>query len=384
MFGIKISSADIAGVGTIITVFGISLYLLTQHRVQYANNLGALYLGFLVYLGSFIIATREKKWLSQNKIYLVIALQLISAFFIMWNYPIEFLPILTIIWVSILPYYVSLRVSFGAMTIVVVCWFSIYGYLWGEGVSAVFSGILYGTFHVFSILMTHHAREAEKATEKANLLNEELKSTQQLLTEASKQNERTRIARDLHDLLGHHLTALIINLQVAELLSAGEAKDKIEQCHSLAKLLMSDVREAVSSLRETNDLDFENLVHLLVNDLPNLTVHSQIELRITRDNIELAKTLLSCIQEATTNCLKHADANEFWISLTQQDQLIRLELYDNGQIDKDFNEGNGLTGMRERVKELCGSIELSIIQRSLRICVELPISCVQSRAKEGV
>jgi len=380
MSGIKISSTDIAGVGTIITIFGMSLYLLTQHRIQYANNLGPLYLGFLVYLSSFIIATREKKWFSQNKIYFVIALQLISAFFIMWNYPIEFLPILTIIWVSILPFYVSLRASFIAMTIVVICWFSLYGYLWGEGVSAAFSGILYGTFHVFSILMTHHAREAEKATEKANLLNEELKSTQQLLTEASKQNERTRIARDLHDLLGHHLTALIINLQVAEHLSAGEAKDKIEQCHSLAKLLMSDVREAVSSLREANDLDFEKLVLLLVNNLPNLTIHTQIDTQITRDNIDLAKTLLSCIQEASTNCLKHANANEFWISLKQQDQSIRLELYDNGQIDKDFSEGNGLTGMRERVKEHCGNIELSIVQRSLRIRIELPISRVQSGA----
>ena len=380
MSGIKISSTDIAGVGTIITIFGMSLYLLTQHRIQYANNLGPLYLGFLVYLSSFIIATREKKWFSQNKIYFVIALQLISAFFIMWNYPIEFLPILTIIWVSILPFYVSLRASFIAMTIVVICWFSLYGYLWGEGVSAAFSGILYGTFHVFSILMTHHAREAEKATEKANLLYEELKSTQQLLTEASKQNERTRIARDLHDLLGHHLTALIINLQVAEHLSAGEAKDKIEQCHSLAKLLMSDVREAVSSLREANDLDFEKLVLLLVNNLPNLTIHTQIDTQITRDNIDLAKTLLSCIQEASTNCLKHANANEFWISLKQQDQSIRLELYDNGQIDKDFSEGNGLTGMRERVKEHCGNIELSIVQRSLRIRIELPISRVQSGA----
>ena len=373
----KIQLTDIAGIGTILVVFSMSIYLLTQRRVAYADNLIPLYVGFFVYLASFIVVTRVTKWLSQNKTYFVITLQLVSAFFLMWNYPIEFLPILTVIWVSILPFYLSLRTSFAIMLVVVTCWFSLYGYLWDQ--SAMFSGLLYGTFHAFSILMTYHVKEAEKSTEKANQLNEELKTTQQLLAEATKQNERTRIARDLHDLLGHHLTALIINLQVAEHLSSDQARDKIEQCHSLAKLLMSDVREAVTSLRETNDLDFENLVLLLVENLPDLTVHTEIDTRIALDELELAKALLSCIQEASTNCLKHANANEFWISLKQDDQSLRLELYDNGQIDKSYKEGNGLTGMRERVSKLNGDIELSILQSSLKISINIPLPSIKEK-----
>jgi signal transduction histidine kinase len=143
---------------------------------------------------------------------------------------------------------------------------------------------------------------------------------------------------------------------------------------------MSDVREAVSSLRESDDIDFENLVLLLVNNLPNLSVHTQIDTRIALDELELAKTLLSCIQEASTNCLKHANANEFWISLKQDDQSLRLELYDNGQVDKNYKEGNGLTGMRERVHELDGDIELSILQNSLKICINIPLSSIKEQS----
>ncbi len=67
---------------------------------------------------------------------------------------------------------------------------------------------------------------------------------------ASRVNERTRISRELHDLLGHHLTALSLNLEVAGHLSEGRAQEHVQQAHTLAKLLLTDVREAVSQLRE--------------------------------------------------------------------------------------------------------------------------------------
>lgn len=237
----------------------------------------------------------------------------------------------------------------------------------------IISGLLYGTFHFFAILMTHHARESQKANEEAQRLNKELQATQQLLAEATRQNERTRIARDLHDLLGHHLTALIINLQVATHLTKGEAKDKVDQCHSLAKLLLSDVREAVSTLRENSDLNFESMIKLMVENLPKIKVHTHIETQLQLEDLELAKALLSCIQEASTNCLKHSGANEFWITLKQENSAIHLELYDNGQINKNYLVGNGLTGMRERVEELSGTFNLNVLQNALQITIVIPL-----------
>ena len=363
--------SDIAGIGTIIIVFAISYWQITSYDTYYSEQPSIFYLGFITYTSCFILNTRSRRLFSETTAYILLAVQLIAAFMIMANYPIDYLPILTIIWASLLPFFFSLRNAVLITLMVVIVWFGLYQFLWNQ--QMIFSGLLYGTFHFFAILMTYHARQAEEATETAQQLNKELQTAQQLLTEASKQNERTRIARDLHDLLGHHLTALLINLQVAGHLSQGDAKTKIDECHSLAKLLMSDVRESVSSLRENSDLDFESLVKLLIENLPRLKVHAAIDTRIPLDNLDLAKTLLSCIQEASTNSLKHSNATEFWITLQQHENILTLEIYDNGQIKQNYIEGHGIKGMRERVLELNGEFTVLIKNKRLHLLIEIPL-----------
>ena len=382
LFEQKNRMADIAGIGTIFIVFVISFWQIISYDTKYSENLGIFFLGFATYLSCFILNTRNNKPFSEKISYVLLVVQLISAFLLMSHYPIDYLPILTIIWASILPYFFSFRTSIITTLLVIIIWFSWYQYLWHQ--QMVFAGLLYGTFHLFAILMTHHAKQAESATETAIRLNKELQTTQQLLAEASKQNERTRIARDLHDLLGHHLTALLINLQVAGHLTEGEAKAKVEKCHSLAKLLMSDVREAVSSLRENSELDFETLVNFLIENLPNIKVHAEIDTTIPLDNLELAKTLLSCIQEASTNCLKHSNAKEFWIALNQQNGILTLHLYDNGHAKQNLIEGNGIKGMRERVMAFNGEFKLRIVNNALHLTIKIPLLKVIQQEHDNV
>ena len=112
-------------------------------------------------------------------------------------------------------------------------------------------------FNLFAMIMSNTAIKESKAREEADALNRQLLSTQQLKKQALTQDERLRIARNIHDVLGHHLTALTINLQVAsrkaDLLESTESqaiKRQVEQSHSIAKLLLSDVREAISDIRE--------------------------------------------------------------------------------------------------------------------------------------
>ncbi len=71
-----------------------------------------------------------------------------------------------------------------------------------------------------------------------------------MLTESSRIAERMRISRELHDLVGHHLTALSLNLEVANHLVGGAAQEHVRQAQTVARLLLTDVREAVSQLRE--------------------------------------------------------------------------------------------------------------------------------------
>ena len=77
----------------------------------------------------------------------------------------------------------------------------------------------------------------------------------ELLEISSRTTERLRIARDLHDLLGHHLTALSLNLEVASHLATGEANEQIEKSKAITKLLLGDVRDVVSRLRNDEPVD---------------------------------------------------------------------------------------------------------------------------------
>src|SRR3546814_18990264 len=88
------------------------------------------------------------------------------------------------------------------------------------------------------------ARQQAQARDEQRRLNAELRATRALLAESARVNERTRISRELHDLLGHHLTALSLNLEVASHITEGKAHDHVGQAHTLARLLLSDVREA--------------------------------------------------------------------------------------------------------------------------------------------
>ena len=254
-----ISISDVAAIGTWLVVFSISLFWLNSTDRPQQMNQPAIIASFLLYIFCFIAITRKRvQPLSIRMISFFLTLMLMSAFLLLILLPISFLPILTIIWCSLLPHFFSMVRSTVIMTVVLTAWFLTHKFHWQTDV--FFSAILYSTFHFFALMMTYHVRIAEQATEETKRLNRELLSTRELLQEASRHNERTRIARDLHDLLGHHLTALLINLQVASRLSTGDAKQRVEQCHSLAKLLLSDVREAVSTLRQEQPFDLNKMI----------------------------------------------------------------------------------------------------------------------------
>src|SRR5687768_4841063 len=113
----------------------------------------------------------------------------------------------------------------------------------------------YFAFQLFGFMtarIAHDEREAKQALAEANA---ELQVATGLLDMSSRAEERLRIARDLHDLIGHHLTALSLNLEVASHLAEGQAKAHIEKSQALTKLLLSDVRDVVSRLREDEAID---------------------------------------------------------------------------------------------------------------------------------
>ncbi|HZW74205.1 MAG TPA: histidine kinase, partial [Caldimonas sp.] len=191
-------------------------------------------------------------------------------------------------------------------------------------------------------------------------LNSELRATRTLLTESSRIAERMRISRDLHDLIGHHLTALSLNLEVASHLVGGTAQEHVRQAQSVAKLLLSDVREVVSQLRENDNIDLTDALRTLVEGVPGLSIHLELPPRFSVDDPLRAQVLLRCAQEIITNTVRHSGARNLWLRCerTETNELAIHARDDGRGAGGDMQQGNGLTGMRERLAQVGGRLNI--------------------------
>lgn len=223
---------------------------------------------------------------------------------------------------------------------------------------------LYIGFSGFTFVTSLVARQQADSREEQRRLNSELRATRTLLTESSRIGERMRISRELHDLVGHHLTALSLNLEVASHLVSGNAQEHVRQAQSVAKLLLSDVREVVSQLREDDAIDLTAALKTLVEGVPGLTIHLQLPPRFAVDDPRRAQVLLRCAQEIITNALRHANARNLWLRFERAGAELAIHARDDGRGAGELRQGNGLTGMRERLAQIGGRLNITTARDS--------------------
>jgi signal transduction histidine kinase len=233
------------------------------------------------------------------------------------------------------------------------------GVFWHMGgpVTAVAAGGAYGGFQIFAVATMSLARSESRAREDLAWTNAELTATRELLAENSRVAERLRISRDLHDTLGHHLTALSLQLEVASRLSGGPAAERVEEAHAITRLLLSDVRDVVSRLRGSSRVDLTQAVRVLATAGGPLKIHIDMPTRLDLDDPAQAHALLRCVQEVITNASRHADAQNLWIEIEQRPEGVDLRARDDGRGVARLTCGNGLRGMRERFEEYAGTVE---------------------------
>jgi len=231
----------------------------------------------------------------------------------------------------------------------------------GQGftlVEAVLQAALYIGYSSFTFITGLVAKQQAQAREEQRRLNAELRATRVLLAESSRMSERLRISRELHDLLGHHLTALSLNLEVAGHLTEGKAQEHVRQSLTLAKLLLTDVREAVSEMREERGVDLAAALRTLVEGVPSLEVRLALPERLSVDDPERAQVLLRCAQEIITNAVRHAGATRLDLEVEPQANAIVLRARDDGRGSDSPTPGNGLRGMRERLAACGGQLDI--------------------------
>jgi signal transduction histidine kinase len=226
-------------------------------------------------------------------------------------------------------------------------------------------------FGAFSARMAHEERDAKQALAEANA---ELRVATGLLDMSSRAEERLRIARDLHDLIGHHLTALSLNLEVASHLTNDAARPHVEKSQALTKLLLSDVRDTVSRLRDEEPVDLGAALRSIRDAVPSPSIHVDAG-PIDVTDATTAETALRAVQEIVTNAVRHSGARNLWLALSAADHELKIDARDDGSGTDQVRFGNGLRGMRERVQHAGGTIDVASMRgRGFEVHIRLPLA----------
>jgi two-component system sensor histidine kinase DesK len=188
--------------------------------------------------------------------------------------------------------------------------------------------------------------------------NAELRLSQAEVRRLARIAERERIARDLHDLLGHTLSLITVKSELAGRLIERDpvrARDEIAEVEATARKALSEVRSAISGMHEQN-LD-EALAHAELS-LRSADVVTEIERAADCEPPPRVGAMLALVlREAVTNILRHAQARHCRITLSCASGQVGLDIVDDGR-GGIRAEGNGVVGMRARVESLGGSLTL--------------------------
>jgi signal transduction histidine kinase len=227
---------------------------------------------------------------------------------------------------------------------------------WNEVVSGL---LAYGGFQIFAALVMNYAKRTEHARDAVLRINAELLATRQLLSEGARAEERLRLSRELHDVAGHKLTALKLQLALQSRQSSGEQARALHDCEHLAEELLTDIRGVVSTLRQHEGVDLQQALRALDPNLPRPSVSFDLDPDVRIPDMRRAEALLRCAQEGLTNALRHSAATTVRVNLKRTNEGLLLAIEDDGVgRAAQLRPGNGLRGLRERVEEAGGRLEI--------------------------
>jgi len=186
--------------------------------------------------------------------------------------------------------------------------------------------------------------------------------------------ERLRIARDLHDSVGHHLTALNLHLDLALRQSAAPAPASLQTARELSSALLAEVRAVVSTERRDQRIDLRHALTTLCAGIPRPQIQLLMEEDLAIDSAAIAHTLFSCVQETISNAVRHSGAQTLTIQIARRGDELLLLTSDDGAGGGQAPEGNGLRGMRERLAALGGHLRTGDRQpRGFGMEISLPL-----------
>lgn len=237
-----------------------------------------------------------------------------------------------------------------------------------------------------SVRSTSKLKEAyqknQKQLKELDEAHAELQETTLLSMRYAAFAERTKLAREIHDGLGHQMTSLIIQLQALKIMLKKKptaANESVDDLLKVARKGMEEIRTAVREwTSDEKDLGLTSLKGLIsqvqANSLLQIEfIHSE---KISEWTMEESTIMYRILQESLTNILRHSHADFVIVSVIEIDGVVSLSVADNGIFkgDKELELGFGLNGMKKRCELVGGSCSFTLNEpKGLRVEARIPI-----------
>ena len=226
---------------------------------------------------------------------------------------------------------------------------------------------LYLFFYSLS-LFSYKALRMEKI--KVDRLNKDLELSYKRLMEQSEKieeltitKERNRVAGEIHDILGHNLVALNMNLDVAEKImdkDIEKTKELLNKSKSLAKESMESLRKAVYALKEEKTSLLAEKLKEIINNIQStgrVKIELNLDEKIESLPLEYKNLIYNSVKEAITNSIKHGKVDKINIDISLDEKNVNISIEDNGLGCGKLIKGNGLLGIESRIRELKGKVD---------------------------
>lgn len=316
----------------------------------------------------FFTAISER---GSRKAYFALAVAVVSSWSVVATSPATgLLPILLVVTAAVSVYVVPVRVALTIVafnTVVLAATATIPGAT-GEVALMVGFYLLIQLATVFGSVSLLREQRMRRELAEAHV---ELRAATVLLAESARTAERLRISRELHDLIGHQLTVLALELEVARHRDGTGTHEHIERAAGVARDLLTDVRTTVGELR-AEPRDLAEALHGVVRDLPgpDVTIAVDPEVRVGDEEVV---AFVRALQEIVTNTLRHSDAGELRVDVTCDGTGTVMSAVDDGSGACAPAFGNGLRGLSERFEALGGGLTVDG-SRGFRVTARVPTS----------
>lgn len=368
------SHPDLLTLVSYLTLAGVTAFsLLEIDRIL----LRWLAMGILVIFG--VVHSRypfqDSTWKNQRQVHLLIATQTILIITLFQTTGVfSFLFLFFLLSANVM-LYIPLRrsLSWLAGFTLITGYFLVREGGWLEGLQSL---IMYTSGYLFLGIVVNALFQARLAQRRNTRLLDELRAKNIQLEEYARQvetlaavEERNRLAREMHDTLGHHLTSAAVQLEAIQRIAENDPK----RASGIAGEVRQQVREALAELRQTvgrlrEPVEIElSLPQALRRLAGNFQAASGLPIHLKLPDFDCPISdmqrlaLFRAAQEGLTNVQRHAQAQQVWLSLECLPGRIILQIEDDGKgvTQAPGNPGFGLVGLRERASQLAGEISLS-------------------------